>query len=130
MTEPTTPRISSCYDHFSGLAGQRLARRLVELGWVVTEPHPGITPLGWTGFANLGLSLAPLMGAGRKPVAFCTEGRDGSVHETHLGGHLGALIRRHFMERGWLATGQGQLELTPAGEQVLQQLGVNLEAQS
>lgn len=123
-------RIASCYDHLSGIAGQRLTERLVELGWVTPEPAPGVTPLGWKGFADLGLSLTPLTASRRKPVAYCTELR-GPVHHDHLGGHLGALVRNHFLQAGWLRNApDGQLELTPAGEELLQQLGVNLEEQA
>lgn len=125
----TTPRkrIASCYDHLSGIAGQRLTERLVELGWVTPEPNPGVTPLGWKGFADLGLTLTPLTSSRRKPVAFCTE-RRGEVHHDHLGGHLGALIRHHFLAAGWLTTENGELALTSAGEELLQQLGVHMEA--
>jgi len=125
----TTPRkrIATCYDHLSGIAGERLTNRLVELGWVTPDPNPGVTPLGWKGFADLGLNLTPLTSSRRKPVAFCTELR-GPVHHDHLGGHLGALVRHHFMQLGWLTMENGTLALTPAGEDLLQQLGVNLEA--
>jgi hypothetical protein len=125
----TKPRetVAPCYDHLSGIAGERLTQRLVDLGWVTPEPTPGVTPLGWSGFAQLGLDLTPLTGSRRKPVAFCTELRGQGAHHDHLGGHLGALVRRHFLERGWLELTEGKLLLTPAGDQVLQQLGVNLE---
>jgi len=131
MTEPKQRAlIASCYDHLSGIAGQRLTDRFVELGWVSPEPNPGVTPLGWKGFAELGLDLSPLMGGRRKPVAFCTELRAGGVHHDHLGGYLGALVRQHFLKRGWLrhesADGK-QLALTPEGEEALRNLGVNLE---
>ncbi|HYF93688.1 MAG TPA: hypothetical protein VD969_15850 [Symbiobacteriaceae bacterium] len=124
----TTPRkrIASCYDHLSGIAGQKLTDRLVDLGWVTPEPNPGVTPLGWKGFADLGLALTPLTFSRRKPVAFCTE-RRGANHFDHLGGHLGALVRQHFLEQGWLTAANGELALTPAGEELLQQLGVDLE---
>lgn len=119
-------RIASCYDHLSGLAGERLTKRLLDLGWVTPEPTPGVTPGGWQGFQELGLSLLPLTASRRKPVAYCTEiRRDG--HHDHLGGHLGALVRHHFLARGWLAMLEGRLELTAEGEQVLRQLGVDLE---
>jgi hypothetical protein len=128
VTALTTPRkqIGSCYDHLSGIAGERLTNRLVELGWITPEPTPGVTPLGWKGFADLGLSLTPLTTSRRKPVAFCTELR-GPVHHDHLGGHLGALVRQHFLNMGWLTAEGGALALTPAGESALQQLGVHLE---
>ncbi|HWI53102.1 MAG TPA: hypothetical protein VNT01_13260 [Symbiobacteriaceae bacterium] len=120
-------RIATCYDHLSGIAGERLTNRLVELGWVTPDPDPGVTPVGWKGFADLGLNLTPLTSSRRKPVAFCTELR-GPVHHDHLGGHLGALVREHFRNMGWLTMEDGTLALTPAGEDLLQQLGVNLEA--
>jgi hypothetical protein len=127
MATKPRERIASCYDHLSGIAGERLTNRLVELGWVTPDPNPGVTPLGWTGFAQLGLNLVPLTASRRKPVAFCTELRGSGLHHDHLGGHLGALVRHHFLEQGWLELVEGRLSLTPAGEQVLQQLGVNLE---
>lgn len=125
----TTPRkrIAACYDHLSGIAGERLTDRLVALGWVTPDPNPGVTPLGWKGFADLGLTLTPLTSSRRKPVAFCTE-LPGAVHHDHLGGHLGALVRQHFVQMGWLTTENGVLALTPAGEDLLQHLGVHLEA--
>lgn len=124
----TRPRIATCYDHLSGIAGERLSHRLVELGWVSPEPNPGVTPLGWKGLSDLGIDLLPLTAnRRRKPVAFCTEVRGKAVHFEHLGGHLGALIRHHFVVRGWLKAEAGELTLTPEGEAVLEQLGVNLE---
>lgn len=120
------PLVASCYDHLGGIVGERLAHRLVELGWVTPEPNPGVTPAGWTGLAHLGLDLGPLTAGRRKPVAFCVERRDGRMYD-HIGAHLGSLLHRHFVKSGWLsATGDG-FELTPAGEQVLQRLGVTLE---
>lgn len=110
--------IAACYDHLSGVAGDQLTKRLLELGWITAEPAPGVTPLGWSELAVLGLPMAQLTVGGRKPVAFC---------QGHLGGYLGAMIRRHFREQGWLTAEQGQLILTPAGQQMLKELGVNLE---
>lgn len=108
-----------CYDHLGGRLGERLARRLIELGWVTGEPDPGITPVGWAGFAELGLDLSPLTAGRRKPVAMCGG---------HLGAHLGYLLRRHLLESGWLARTPDGLELTEAGEAALRRLGVDLEA--
>ncbi|MBP2019194.1 hypothetical protein J2Z79_002619 [Symbiobacterium terraclitae] len=113
------PLVALCYDHLGGRLAERLADRLVELGWVAVEPAPGVTPLGWSGFAALGLDLRPLMAGSRRPVALC--GR-------HIGAHLGFLLRRHLLEAGWLARAGDQLLLTPAGESALRRLGVNLEA--
>ncbi|HLN65229.1 MAG TPA: hypothetical protein VK464_27220 [Symbiobacteriaceae bacterium] len=129
MKTPRQP-IATCYDHLSGIAGEILSHRLVELGWVTPEPTPGVTPQGWKGFADLGLNLTPLTTGRRKPVAFCTEIRGRGEYHEHLGGHLGGLIRQHFLERGWLALADGKLTITPAGEQVLEQLGVHLEVQA
>jgi hypothetical protein len=109
------------------MVGQRLTERLLELGWLSPEPAPGVTPLGWSGFAELGLNLTPITTSRRKPVAFCTEIRGGQHHE-HLGGHLGALVRQHFAAQGWLEHIDGAFVLTPGGEQALSRLGVNLEA--
>lgn len=120
------PRVAPCYDHLGGLLGERLARRLVELGWVTPEPNPGITPLGWTGLTELGLQLGALLGARRKPVTFCVERLDGERYD-HIGAHLGFLIQQHFIKSGWLTPAGDGLELTPAGEQVLQRMGISLE---
>jgi len=113
------PFITLCYDHLGGLLGDRLARRLVELGWVAHDPTPGVTPLGWAGFAELGLDLSPLTASRRKPVTFCLD---------HIGAHLGFLLLRHMLAAGWLARTGDDLALTPAGESALRRLGVNLEA--
>ncbi len=110
---------SSCYDHLGGLLGERLARRLLELGWVTGEPAPGVTPQGWTGLAELGLDLSPLTAGRRKPVAMCGG---------HIGAHLGFLLHRHLLEAGWLARTPDGLALTPAGKAALRRLGVDLEA--
>ncbi|BAD41788.1 hypothetical protein [Symbiobacterium thermophilum] len=109
---------TSCYDHLGGPLGERLARRLMELGWVTAEPAPGVTPEGWGGFARLGLDLSPLPAGRRKPVALCGK---------HIGAHLGFLLRRHLLEAGWIERTPDGFALTPAGEEALRQLGVDLE---
>lgn len=113
------PLVAPCYDHLGGRLGERLADRLVELGWVTFEPTPGVTPLGWSGLSALGLDLRPLMAGSRKPVALC---------HRHIGAHLGFLLKRHLLAAGWLANSADELALTPAGESALRRLGVNLEA--
>lgn len=129
--KPVKPRpvVSACYDHLSGIVGEKLTDKLVELGWVSPEPAPGVTPLGWKGFADLGIDLLPLTTSRRKPVAFCTDPRRDVQHE-HLGGHLGALVRYHFLAQGWLRMEDGNLAVTPEGEQALRNLGLDLEASS
>lgn len=118
---------SPCYDHLGGLLGERLARRLVALGWVTPEPCVGITPLGWSGLSQLGMDLAPLTASRRKVVCLCEERRRGQT-SAHIGAHLGFLIRRHFLAAGWLKPAEDGFELTTAGEDALRQLGVDLEA--
>ena len=110
---------TSCYDHLGGWLGERLARRLIELGWVTGDPAPGVTPLGWAGFAELGLDLSPLTASRRKPVAMCGK---------HIGAHLGFLLRRHLVQAGWLTRTEDGLRLIEAGEEGLRRLGVDLEA--
>lgn len=121
--------VASCYDHLGGILGERLARRLVEAGWVTPEPNPGITPAGWAALAQLGLDLGPLTAGRRKPVAFCVERGDGQSYG-HIGAHLGSLMQQHFVKSGWLKATTDGFELTPAGEQALQRLGVTLEEPS
>lgn len=123
------PLAESCYDHLGGILGERLAQRLVELGWITPEPTPGVTPAGWTGLTDLGLELGPLLGGRRKPVNFCVERQDDRKYD-HIGAHLGFLLQQHFLKSGWLRPAGDALELTPAGEQVLQRLGVTLEERS
>ncbi|MFZ5825036.1 MAG: hypothetical protein ACOY94_11960 [Bacillota bacterium] len=120
------PLVATCYDHLGGILGERLTRRLVEIGWVTPEPNPGVTPTGWTGFAELGLDLGPLTGGRRKPVAFCGERWGGQMLD-HIGAHLGFLLQQHFVKSGWLTRSGDSYELTPSGEQVLRRLGVTLE---
>lgn len=120
------PLVASCYDHLGGVIAERLTHRLVEMGWITPEPNPGVTPMGWTGFAQLGLQLGPLTTGRRKAVTFCAERGGGQMYD-HVGAHLGFLIQQHFVKSGWLKTTGEGLELTPAGEQVLQRLGVTLE---
>jgi len=111
------PLVELCYDHLGGRLAERLADRLVELGWVTADP-PGVTPLGWSGLAALGLDLAPLTASRRAPVAMC--GR-------HIGAHLGFLLQRHLLAAGWLAHTPDGLAVTPAGAEGLRRLGVILE---
>lgn len=121
------PLVSPCYDHLGGLLGERLASRLVEMGWLTPEPNAGVTPLGWSGLSQLGIDLAPLTASRRKPINLCQERHGGETY-AHVGAHLGFLIRRHFLAVGWLTATNDGLELTAAGEAALRQLGVNLEA--
>jgi hypothetical protein len=45
----------------------------------------------------------------------------------HIGAHLGFLLRRHLLEAGWIERTPDGFALTPAGEEALRQLGVDLE---
>jgi hypothetical protein len=118
--------VTGCYDHLSGMAGERITERLLELGWITPEPAAGITPQGWKGLSDLGLNLYPTIGSRRRAVAFCSDSVDDPTPD-HLGGHLGALLRQHFLQIGWLRWEVGEMALTPEGEQVLEELGVRLE---
>lgn len=117
------PVVTACYDHLSGVAGARLTERFLELGWITHEPNAGVTPAGWQGFGKLGINLSPLLGSRRRAVAFCVDPND---REEHLGGFVGALVRNHFTRQGWLKVINGELVLTPEGEQALHDLGVSL----
>lgn len=118
--------VTACYDHLGGIAGERLTEAFLTLGWITDEPMAGVTPAGWTGFAGLGMNLVPLTTARRRPVAYCIEARGPEQHH-HLGGHLGAMVRHHFLRQGWLRLADDGLTLTAEGEHVLHTLGIKLE---
>ena len=122
------PEVNACYDHLSGVLGERLFRRLVDLGWVRGEWRAGrtleqqVTPAGLTGLADWGVDVARLNGSGRKPVAGCTERHGGQTYED-TGGHVGALIRRWLEQQGWIERQGAGLRLTEAGRRGLTGLG-------
>ncbi len=116
------PEVAPCYDHLSGLFGEVLVDRLVELGWLEPPPDLALTEAGRSGLAGLGVDLGALDQSRRVAVARCVERRGGRIY-FHMGGHLGALLRRRLQELGWIRRQGGAWAVTGAGWKGLQGLG-------
>lgn len=111
----------TCYDHLAGRLGVAIAGHLQASGAVVfdgddTAGH--VTDRAEDALRGLGLDAGGALvagGQGRRP--HCRPCLDWSERRMHLAGHLGALICRHCLERGWLLRGTGTraLTITPPG---------------
>jgi DNA-binding transcriptional ArsR family regulator len=121
------PVASTCYDHLAGRLGVALFEHLVARGALLARAGEGELEVGVaapTEFAALGVCM-PASPSRRMLAYACMDSR---VGRPHLGGELGAAIAASVSEQGWVrpVAQPRRLELTPAGERGMRQLGVEL----
>ncbi|MFS8477655.1 MAG: winged helix-turn-helix domain-containing protein [Micromonosporaceae bacterium] len=117
----------TCYDHLAGALGVALFDALVAAGFIAVRDGLVLTPAGRDWFTGLAGDAALRARGSRPLVRACldwTERRD------HLGGLLGAVLCRQFVERGWLnqVRNSRAVTVTPAGGRALSGLGVRVPA--
>jgi len=106
----------TCYDHLAGTLAVALADAMIERGLVEFDDEAGVvTARGLTFIETLGLD-DPSVGKRR---VFCRPCLDWSERRPHLAGRLGAALRHHSFERGWIRriNCSRAVSVTPKGQQ-------------
>lgn len=117
----------ACYDHLAGDVGVRVFKGLVKHGgltearfsWAEVEMGPHADAV----FGRLGIDLAgPELTSGYRRLAFGCP--DWSEHgECHIGGHIGAVLFKHFLARGWISKEDSRaVRVTESGRRALEWL--------
>ncbi|NLU70359.1 winged helix-turn-helix domain-containing protein [Streptomyces sp. HNM0574] len=113
-------RARTCYDHFAGELGVRLADGMVARGLVAEDSGLAVTPEGRAWLADvLGHRQRP--GSRRPLVRGCL---DRTERRRHLAGVLGAALCATAFDRRWVRrVGSGRaVLLTPAGDEAFRGL--------
>ena len=106
----------TCYDHLAGTLAVALADAMVMQGFVELSDDAGLVTERGLGFIEtLGLSDP----SKNKRRVFCRPCLDWSERRPHLAGRLGAALRHHSFERGWIRrSGESRaITVTPKGQQ-------------
>lgn len=119
-------RARTCYDHLAGGLGVALADALLARGVVTEDSGLAVTTPGRTWLAGIGIDMDRMRRGSRPLVRSCL---DWTERRPHLAGVLGAALRVHAMDTGWLepiGTGRA-LRVTPPGADALHDLfGITL----
>ncbi|NJO37696.1 MAG: helix-turn-helix transcriptional regulator [Rhizobiales bacterium] len=110
----------TCYDHLAGTLAVALADAMIDKGLVELSDDAGIvTERGAAFIAELGLD-DPSEGSRR---VFCRPCLDWSERRAHLAGRVGAALRHHSFERGWIRRlGDSRaVTVTPKGQQAFRE---------
>jgi len=124
---PSTPHrlreARTCYDHVAGVLGVLIHDRFLALGWIAAGAPADaeayqITANGRAALSRLGLDLAAVDSARRRPAFGCL---DWSERRSHLGGALGAEFLSLSLGQHWLKRERNgrRLEVTEAGRRTL-----------
>lgn len=122
----------TCYDHLAGHLGVAIADAMVGRGFVELEPDGGlVTRSGIEFLARVGIAIAPpaILNGKISGRVLCRPCLDWSEGRPHLAGALGAAIRAHAFDRGWIRRidGTRAVAITPKGQQVFrEQFGARL----
>jgi DNA-binding transcriptional ArsR family regulator len=109
----------TCYDHFAGTLGVRLADCLTERELVVLGNEAGeVTPAGLQFLSTLGVDLSAARARRR---VFCRPCLDWTERRPHIGGAVGAALAQRCFELKWVERiGDSRaLCITPAGRRGL-----------
>lgn len=115
----------TCYDHIAGRLGVGIADALTAEGWIEVEEDAGlITPKGMQRLADLGIHPAPASPRRARAASVCRLCLDWSERRPHLGGRLGAALRAHGLDKGWIRRREGSraLDITPEGRRAYWEL--------
>ena len=119
----------TCYDHLAGTIGVRIHDRLLELGWLRTQPEGAydISNDGDAGLSGLGIDIDAARRARRKFACPCL---DWSERRPHLAGSLGAAILTAALSRKWIVRDLDSRALEISGHgrrELLSRLGVHAD---
>ena len=116
-------RARTCYDHFAGRLGVRIAEALIDKGFVELNDEGGlITDRGVAFFETNDIWLSAMDKKTRRPL--CRPCLDWSERKPHIGGRLGAAIYTHFIDKGYVrpVSKSRAVMVTRAGERALRTL--------
>ncbi|GAA5232162.1 winged helix-turn-helix transcriptional regulator [Verticiella sediminum] len=113
----------TCYDHLAGELAVAITDSMIASGHLELSGDGGLlTESGKALMGRLGIDLdASARPASRR--VFCRACLDWSERRAHLGGTLGALLCRHYLERGWTrrTPDSRTVDVTPPGRRALQE---------
>jgi DNA-binding transcriptional ArsR family regulator len=118
----------TCYDHLAGTLGVTLFDALVARALVAVPDGAVLTPAGRAWFTDLAGKATLRVPCSRPLLRTCL---DWTERRFHLGGTLGAVLFRQFLQNGWIARANHPraITLTAAGSHALNDLlGVNIPA--
>ena len=116
-------RARTCYDHFAGRLGVRIAEALLAKGFIDMDDEGGlITDKGAAFFETKGIQYVAADKKSKRPL--CRPCLDWSERKPHIGGRLGAAIHSHFIAKRYVLPVQGSraVTVTRAGEHMLRTL--------
>jgi DNA-binding transcriptional ArsR family regulator len=90
----------TCYDHLAGRLGVAVADALLARGVVSDDAGSGVTASGREWLAGIGIDVDALRRGSRRPVV--RNCLDWTERRPHLAGALGAALRAHVMDQGWV----------------------------
>jgi len=113
----------TCYDHLAGRLGVEVFDALLAMGAVQLgrSGHKLVRlgPQGIPVLERLGVDVDQALVMRRRFAFACL---DWTERKEHLGGSLGALLCKAFLDRGWVVRGRGRaLDVTDAGTAALRQ---------
>jgi DNA-binding transcriptional ArsR family regulator len=112
----------TCYDHFAGRLGVRLADALAAGGHVIMGDEAGeVTEAGAAFFHRFGIDLAELR---RRRRAYCRPCLDWTERRFHIGGAVGAALAERCFALHWFERQRDTrgLRITAAGRRGLEEV--------
>lgn len=122
-TPPRLRAARTCYDHMAGAVAVALHERLLESGWLVSDPADAdsyaLTEAGNQALEAAGVDVTAARGQRRRFACACL---DWSERRPHVAGALGAALLKAALQRKWVVKDLDSraLKLTATGRRELQ----------
>jgi DNA-binding transcriptional ArsR family regulator len=103
----------TCYDHLAGKLACNLTRALIDKKIIsYINGNFSITKFGIEWFGKLGIDISEIKRLKRKFVYPCL---DWSERKNHIGGSLGAIILKFFLQKDWIRKSKHSREIFITG---------------